>query len=62
MDSTVLRAIRAFLPRIPPDRTLASVPEDVAIGAALLYRLVTAYLPPIWEWVSLVWLRRHEMV
>jgi uncharacterized membrane protein YbhN (UPF0104 family) len=29
--------------------TLAGVPEDVAIGATVLYRLVTAYLPPIWE-------------
>jgi uncharacterized protein (TIRG00374 family) len=29
--------------------TLAGVPEDVSIGATVLYRLVTAYLPPIWE-------------
>jgi uncharacterized protein (TIRG00374 family) len=41
--------------------TLAGVPEDVAIGATVLYRLVTAYLPPIWGWVSLRWLRLHEM-
>ena len=41
--------------------TLAGVPEDVAIGATVLYRLVTAYLPPIWGWVALRWLRRHEM-
>ena len=41
--------------------TLAGVPEDVAIGATVLYRLVTAYLPPIWGWVSLAWLRRHDM-
>ena len=27
-----------------------------------LYRLCTTYLPPIWGWASLVWLRRHEMV
>ena len=39
--------------------TLAGVPEDVAIGATVLYRLVTAYLPPIWGWFSLAWLRRH---
>jgi uncharacterized protein (TIRG00374 family) len=42
--------------------TLLGVPEDVAIAATLLYRLCTAYLPPIWGWLSLVWLRRHEMV
>jgi glycosyltransferase 2 family protein len=41
--------------------TLAGVPEDVAIGATVLHRLVTAYLPPIWGWGSLVWLRRHDM-
>jgi glycosyltransferase 2 family protein len=41
--------------------TLAGVPEDIAIGATVLYRLVTAYLPPVWGWFSLAWLRRHEM-
>jgi uncharacterized membrane protein YbhN (UPF0104 family) len=41
--------------------TLAGVPEDVAIGATVLYRLVTAYLPPIWGWFSLAWLRRHDL-
>ena len=41
--------------------TLAGVPEDVAIGATVLYRLVTAYLPPIWGWVALRWLRRHDI-
>jgi uncharacterized membrane protein YbhN (UPF0104 family) len=41
--------------------TLAGVPEDIAIGATVLYRLVTAYLPPIWGWFSLAWLRRHDM-
>jgi uncharacterized membrane protein YbhN (UPF0104 family) len=42
--------------------TLLGVPEDIAIGATLLYRLCTTYLPPIWGWASLLWLRRHEMV
>ena len=41
--------------------TLAGVPEDIAIGATVLYRLVTAYLPPIWGWFSLAWLRRHDL-
>ncbi len=42
--------------------TLLGIPEDIAIGATLLYRLCTTYLPPIWGWLSLVWLRRHEML
>ncbi len=42
--------------------TLLGVPEDIAIGATLLYRLCTTYLPPIWGWASLMWLRRHEML
>jgi hypothetical protein len=40
--------------------TLLGIPEDLAIAATLLYRLCTTYLPPIWGWAALVWLRRHE--
>jgi uncharacterized membrane protein YbhN (UPF0104 family) len=42
--------------------TLLGVPETKAIAATLIYRLCTTYLPPIWGWGSLVWLRRREMV
>jgi glycosyltransferase 2 family protein len=42
--------------------TLLGIPEDIAVGATLLYRLCTTYLPPIWGWLSLMWLRRHEML
>jgi len=40
--------------------TLLGISEDVAIAATLLYRLCTTYLPPIWGWGALVWLRRHD--
>ena len=40
--------------------TLLGIPEDVAIAATLLYRLCTTYLPPIWGWAALMWLRRHD--
>jgi uncharacterized membrane protein YbhN (UPF0104 family) len=40
--------------------TLLGIPEDLAIAATLLYRLCTTYLPPIWGWAALVWLRRHD--
>ncbi len=40
--------------------TLLGVPQDQAIAATLLYRLATTYLPPIWGWGSLVWLRRSD--
>jgi uncharacterized membrane protein YbhN (UPF0104 family) len=40
--------------------TLLGIPEDVAIAATLLYRLCTTYLPPIWGWGALAWLRRHD--
>lgn len=42
--------------------TLLGIPEDVAVGGTLLFRLCTTYLPPIWGWGSLVWLQRREMV
>jgi glycosyltransferase 2 family protein len=40
--------------------TLLGIPEDLAIAATLLFRLCTTYLPPIWGWGALVWLRRHD--
>jgi uncharacterized membrane protein YbhN (UPF0104 family)/tRNA A-37 threonylcarbamoyl transferase component Bud32 len=42
--------------------TAAGVPESIAVTATFTARLFTAYLPPIWGWVSLQWLRRHDYV
>ncbi|MGA3149631.1 MAG: lysylphosphatidylglycerol synthase transmembrane domain-containing protein, partial [Acidimicrobiales bacterium] len=39
---------------------LLGVPQDQAIAATLLYRACTTYLPPLWGWGALVWLRRHD--
>lgn len=38
------------------------IPAPVAIGAAVAYRLVTFYLPPLWGSLAMRWLRRHEYV
>ncbi len=40
--------------------TLLGIPEDLAVAVTLLYRLCTTYLPPIWGWGALAWLRRHD--
>jgi uncharacterized membrane protein YbhN (UPF0104 family) len=40
--------------------TLLGVPEDIAVSATLIYRAATTYLPPLWGWGALVWLRRHD--
>ncbi len=40
--------------------TLLGIPQDAAIAATLLYRLATTYLPPIWGWGAMVWLRRRD--
>jgi uncharacterized membrane protein YbhN (UPF0104 family) len=40
--------------------TLLGIPEDLAIATTLIFRLCTTYLPPIWGWAALVWLRRHD--
>jgi uncharacterized membrane protein YbhN (UPF0104 family) len=42
--------------------TAAGVPETTAIAATFTARLFTAYLPPIWGWMSLQWLRRRDYV
>jgi uncharacterized membrane protein YbhN (UPF0104 family) len=38
------------------------VPHTAAVSAALMYRLVTFYLPPIWGGFAMRWLRAHEYV
>ena len=42
--------------------TSFGIPQDQAVAAVLIQRLFTAYLPPIWGWVTLAWMRRHEYV
>lgn len=38
----------------------AGVPEGVAFATALLYRMASFYLPPIWGFFALRWLERNE--
>ena len=40
--------------------TAAGVAEADATAAVFIQRLFTSYLPPIWGWITLVWLRRRE--
>ena len=40
--------------------TTAGIPQDQAVAAVFIQRLCTAYLPPVWGWVALTWMRRHE--
>jgi glycosyltransferase 2 family protein len=40
--------------------TAAGVSEADATAAVFIQRLFTSYLPPIWGWATLVWMRRKE--
>jgi len=40
--------------------TAIGVDSDIAVSAVLVYRLVSYYLPPLWGYVSLRWLTRHD--
>ncbi len=40
--------------------TAAGISETDAVAATFVQRLFTAYLPPIWGWFVLVWLRKKE--
>jgi uncharacterized membrane protein YbhN (UPF0104 family) len=40
--------------------TAAGISETDAVAATFVQRLFTAYLPPIWGWFVLVWLRRKD--
>ncbi len=42
--------------------TAAGVPETTAMAATFTSRLFTAYLPPVWGWFALHWLRQHDYV
>ncbi len=42
--------------------TSAGIPQDQAVAAVFIQRLFTAYLPPIWGWATLAWMRRREYV
>ncbi len=38
----------------------AGIPQSEAVAATFVQRLFTAYLPPIWGWFVLVWLRKKD--
>jgi uncharacterized protein (TIRG00374 family) len=40
--------------------TAAGIPQTDAVAATFVQRLFTSYLPPIWGWFVLVWMRRKE--
>ena len=40
--------------------TAAGISEADATAAVFIQRLFTSYLPPIWGWITLVWMRRKE--
>jgi uncharacterized protein (TIRG00374 family) len=40
--------------------TAAGVSEADATAAVFIQRLFTSYLPPIWGWLTLVWMRKKE--
>jgi uncharacterized protein (TIRG00374 family) len=42
--------------------TSAGIPQDQAVAAVFIQRLFTAYLPPVWGWATLAWMRRREYV
>ena len=42
--------------------TAAGIPDQQAIAATFTARMFTAYLPPIWGWLSINWLRHRDYV
>jgi uncharacterized protein (TIRG00374 family) len=38
------------------------IPQDQAVAAVLMQRVFTSYLPPIWGWLTLAWMRRREYI
>jgi len=42
--------------------TSVGIPQDQAVAAVLIQRFCTSYLPPVWGWATLAWMRRREYV
>lgn len=42
--------------------TASGIPEAQAVAATFTARMCTSYLPPIWGWFTLQWLRESEYV
>jgi len=42
--------------------TAAGIPQEQAAAAVLIQRFFAAYLPPVWGWATLAWMRRREYV
>jgi uncharacterized protein (TIRG00374 family) len=42
--------------------TAAGIPQDQAVAAVFIERFCTAYLPPIWGWATLLWMRRSDYI
>ncbi len=42
--------------------TAAGVPQETAVAATLLHRTFTYYLPPVWGWLALGWLKRNDAI
>jgi uncharacterized membrane protein YbhN (UPF0104 family) len=42
--------------------TAAGVAEADATAAVFIQRLFTSYLPPVWGWFTLVWMRKREIL
>ncbi len=42
--------------------TAAGIPQAEAVAATFTARMCSSYLPPIWGWFSLSWLRHHDYV
>jgi hypothetical protein len=63
-DSRIDRAITAVIH--PPPRTITWLVTVVyqagsfGVATVFIQRLFTSYLPPIWGWATLVWMRKRE--
>ncbi len=42
--------------------TAAGIDQETAVAATFTARLCTTYLPPVWGWLALRWLGRHDYV
>jgi len=57
-----VNSLAALIGTAVPVLTAAGILQDQAVAAVLIQRFFTAYLPPVWGWFTLAWMRRREYV
>ena len=59
-DVAPVLTVKSGLLEMTKGEDAAGVSEADATAAVFIQRLFSSYLPPIWGWATLVWMRKRD--